>query len=146
MERVCFVCMEPCEQPCKCKCVDRHAHPECLLKWLQPKQTTRCDVCREEYANARIETTISKGISRAFVAIVAGAVWFVGLFSAGILCVNGGAGARLSGARFSFAAGIVMLFVSSFGLSACLIGGAEFYRGGCHFWQNVDAPRVVMSA
>lgn len=36
-------------QPCDCKGTSANVHPECLMKWLNISQTTKCEICHFQY-------------------------------------------------------------------------------------------------
>ena len=43
----CYICFEPTTQLCKCACVDRYAHLECLVKLHAQRRCIKCTVCRK---------------------------------------------------------------------------------------------------
>ena len=43
----CYICFEPTTQLCKCACVDRYAHLECLVKLHAQRRCIKCTVCQK---------------------------------------------------------------------------------------------------
>ena len=149
-ERVCFVCMESCDEKSKCKCVDRYVHPACLLKWLQPKQSTRCDVCLGEYSNVEVRTTkTSRRLARSCLVGLCGGFCFVAMAVGAVFSWNEADNLdKNSLARFSKGLAIALAFVSFLTLLVCVVGVIRFRREGCRIFSvvAVGEPRVVVTA
>ena len=153
-ERLCFVCMEPCEYESKCKCKGRYVHPACLLQWLQTKRSTRCDVCLETYPNVQLTTKIYRHPSYACWGSIAASIFFVAMIVVGSFLLSlylgtdpFGAGTEVSAiATLKLALGVMVVGVSIVGLAMSLACGMQRRRDGCRPWHTRRQILVVMDA
>ena len=143
-ERVCFVCMEPCDEESKCKCTDRYVHSVCLLKWLRTKTSNHCDVCLGEYLNVGLETQTSTRPSSSCWGVVLGGVWFVAMMVGGSLMLSMYLSPDRVSGSLMLALGILMVGMSIVGLVGCTMCGVKFRREGCRLLNTTSRRLVVM--
>jgi hypothetical protein len=148
-EHLCFVCLQPCETVSKCECKDRYAHPTCLLKWLETKNSNRCDVCLEQYDNVhlRIRSHTSARPSAPCCGSVLGCAHFVCTLIVGSFELSlflGGDSQREYGTTL-LAMGIFMVAMSNVGLVLCVVCAIRFRHDGCNFRTTRHSTQVVMS-
>ena len=141
-ESVCFVCMEPSDRESQCKCTDRHVHPECLLKWLQTKKSTRCEVCLEQHSNVAVLIRTSRSPSLPCCATLLSCVCFVTLLTGGSVLLAMYQNPDDVSANIILGLGIMMTVMSLLFLFLCFLCGSIFKLEQWRVWQTVR--RVVM--
>ena len=148
-EASCFVCLEPCVNVTKCKCKNRHAHPTCLLKWLETKKCTHCDVCLEQYSNVHMRMRTHTYMRPS------GPCWGIALGCSCSLSMAMMGSCQLSYflgednwlglGNLSLGLGILMIGMSLIGLVLCAVCTIRCRHEGCHLRTTRHSVQVVMS-
>lgn len=130
----CFICMEPCDERCLCKCVDRFAHVECLLKFHKPRLSIACGVCKSPVRNLLLEKRVRRRVNNNTIVMFGGGFIFNILFPTSIYLFLTMPDCR----GFLFAISITMFAFSLLALLFLFIG---VYR-----WRYKNEPLLIRRA